>query len=188
MGLFYNLRLQAGRIRLRKLSSGLRRVSEEFSLDRVKRVGILWDASSEQDFQHISALNRKLSESGRTVEVIAWIPGKNVPDRLTGLTYVRFLRRSDLNWALFPVSDDARKFMETKYDLLIDINPSSLFQLSVIAGLSPAPMKVGPDTADRPEEAPYDIMIKAPGPFSIAAFLENAMHYLSLIKPPVVPA
>ena len=45
-------------------------------------------------------------------EVLAWIPGKSVPDRLTGLSYMKFLRKSDLNWAFFPVSEDARKFAE----------------------------------------------------------------------------
>ncbi|MCK7531565.1 MAG: hypothetical protein MZV63_11290 [Marinilabiliales bacterium] len=72
---------------------------QDFSLEKVKKVGILWDASFENDFQHLAALNRQLSESGRSVEVMAWIPGKSVPDRLTGLTYMKFLRTTDLNWA-----------------------------------------------------------------------------------------
>lgn len=184
MGLMVNLRLKAGRMMLHRRLTALRRMKQDFSLDAVKKVGILWDASFENDFQHLAALNRQLSEAGKTVEVIAWIPGKSVPDRLTGLTYMKFLRKSDLNWAFFPVSDDARKFIEAKYDLLIDINPSSLFQLSALVALSPASMKVGPDMNGEPENTPYDLMIKAPKPFSISFFLEQAMHYLSLIGSP----
>jgi hypothetical protein len=184
MGLFYNLRLKAGSMMLQRRLSALRRMKQDFSFDRVKKVGILWDASFENDFQHLASLNRQLSESGRSIEVVAWIPGRVVPDRLTGLTYMRFLRKNDLNWALLPVSDDARKFAETKYDLLIDINPSSLFQLSALAALSPAPMKVGPDITDKPEETPYDLMIRTSKPFSIAQFIDQAMHYLSIIGSP----
>ncbi len=185
MGIFYNLRLAAGTVRLRRQRAELRRVAVSFCLDNVQRVGILWDGSYEHDFQHISALKRQLTDSGRSVEVIVWIPGKSVPDKLTGLSYLKFLRRSDLKWNLFPVSDDVQRFMNTSYDLLIDINPAALFQLQVIAGLSPSPMKVGPDLSANPESAPYDLMIKAPGQFSTALFLENVMHYLALIKPPV---
>lgn len=184
MGLIVNLRLKAGRMMLHRRLEARKRMKQDFSLDRVKKIGILWDASFENDFQHLAALNRQLSEGGKNVEVFAWIPGKVVPDRLTGLSYMRFLRKSDLNWAFFPVSEDARKFLETRHDLLIDINPSSLFQLSAIATLSSAPMKVGPDMNGEPEKSPYDLMIKAPKPFSVAFFIEQAMHYLSLIGSP----
>ena len=184
MGFFVNLRLKAGRMMLYRRLAALRRMKQDFNLDRVRKIGILWDASFENDFQYLAALNRQLSETGKSVEVIAWIPGKIVPDRLTGLSYMKFLRKTDLNWAFFPVSDDAKKFLETKYDLLIDVNPSSLFQLSALAALSAAPMKVGPDLTDEPENTPYDLMIRAPKPFSIAFFIDQAMHYLSLIGSP----
>ena len=184
MGLLYNLRLKAGRMMLQRRLGSLRRMRQDFSLDRVTKVGILWDASLENDFQHLAVLTRKLSEAGKSVEVLAWIPGKVVPDRLTGLSYMKFLRQSDLSWTFLPVSEDAKKFLETKYDLLIDINPSSLFPLNAMVSLSSAPMKVGPDITDRPENTPYDLMIKAPKPFSIAHFLEQVMHYLSLIGSP----
>ncbi len=184
MGLFVNLRSKAGRLMLHRRLETLKRMKQDFNFDSVRKIGILWDASFENDFQHLATLNRRLSEAGKSIEVIAWIPGKTVPDRLTGLSYMKFLRKSDLNWAFFPVSDDARKFTETKFDLLIDINPTSLFPLTALAALSPATMKVGPDITDEPDKTPYDLMIRAPKPFSIAFFLDQAMHYLSLIGNP----
>ena len=184
MELFYNLRLRAGRMMLHRRLSDLRRIKQDFDFERVKKVGILWDASFEKDFPHLAALNRQLTEMGKSVEVMTWIPGKNVPDRLTGLTYMRFLRKTDLNWAFIPVSDDARKFLSTKFDLIIDINPSSLFQLTSIVALSQARMRVGPDITDEPENTPYDLMIRPEKPFSIARFIEQAMHYMSVISSP----
>jgi len=107
-----------------------------------------------------------------------------VPDRLTGLSYMKFLKKEDLNWAFIPVSGDAKEFISSKFDLIIDINPASLFQLMYITSLSVAPMKVGPDISAEPEKAPYDLMIKTSPPFSIAHFLEQAMHYLTMISGP----
>ena len=94
MGLVVNMRLKAGRMMLNRRLTALRRMKQDFSLDRVRKIGILWDASFENDFQHLAALNRQFSENGKSVEVIAWIPGKSVPDRLTGLSYMKFLRKN----------------------------------------------------------------------------------------------
>ncbi len=184
MAFFKTLRRKAGSYMLHQRLTGVRRIRQDFSLEKVKKVGILWDASFENDFQDLAALNRQLSESGRSVEVMAWIPGKNVPDRLTGLSYMKFLRAKDLNWAYIPVSEDAKKFIETRFDLIIDINPSSVFQLLYLAGLSAAPMKVGPDVTEEPEKAPYDMMIRTKKPFSISLFIEQTMLYLSMISSP----
>ncbi len=188
MELFYNLRLKAGRVMLRRRLSGLKRTKQDFNFEMVKKVGILWDASFENDFQHLTALIRRLTDTGKSVEVMAWIPGKNVPDKLTGLSYMKYLRKTDLSWAFFPISEDAKKFISTKFDLVIDINPSALFQLTSIVALSPAVMKVGPDITDEPERTPYDLMIKPAKPFSIASFIDQAVHYVSMIGTPVARA
>lgn len=184
MELFRNLRLKAGRMILKKRVSSVRRMQHGFDLEKVKKVGILWDATYEKDFQHLAALNRQLNDMDKSVEVLAWIPGKSVPDRLTGLTYMKFIRKGDLNWAFIPSSEDTSKFMTTKFDLLIDINPSALFQLLYIVSVSPALMKTGPHISARPEESPYDFMIKTEKPFSIKFFLEQTMHYLAMISTP----
>lgn len=184
MELFNNLRLKAGRYMLQRRLSAVRRMHQDFNLEKVKKVGILWDATFENDFQHLAALNRQLSDMGKSVEVMTWIPDKIVPDRLTGLTYMKFLRQTDLNWAFIPVSEDAKKFIANSFDLIIDINPSSVFQLNCLVALSAAPMKVGPDVTEEPEKTPYDMMIRTPKPFSIAVFLEQTMLYLSMISNP----
>ncbi|MBE0668150.1 MAG: hypothetical protein IH593_10850 [Bacteroidales bacterium] len=184
MELLKNLRLKAGRYMLHRQLSSVRRMHQDFNREKVRKIGILWDATYENDFQHLAALNRRLSDMGKSVEVMAWIPGRIVPDRLTGLTYMKFLRKTDLNWAFIPVSEDAKKFIANSFDLIIDINPSSVFHLSCLVALSAAPMKVGPDVTEEPEKTPYDMMIRTPKPFSIAAFIEQAMIYLSMISSP----
>ena len=184
MELFGSLRQKAGRMILRNRLSSVRRLQPGFDIEKVKKVGILWDATFEKDFQHLAALNRQLIEMDKSVEVLTWVPGKSVPDRLTGLSYMKFLKKEDLNWVFIPTSGDAKEFINSKFDLIIDINPSSLFQLMYITSMSAAPMKVGPDISDEPEKKPYDLMIKTARPFSIAFFLEQAMYYLTMISGP----
>ncbi len=76
MALLNNLRLKAGRHMLQKRLSTVRRMHQDFNLEKVKKIGILWDAAFENDFHHLAALNRQLAEMGKSVEVMAWIPGK----------------------------------------------------------------------------------------------------------------
>ncbi len=182
MELFRKTRLKGGLTILRKRSAATKRNGNSFSFAKAVRIGILWDATHENSFIALSAFIKKMTETGKRVEVLAWIPGKEVPDRLTGLSYMKFLRTKDLGLTYIPKSADARAFMERKLDLLIDINPARVFPLTYIATLSNSPMKVGVDISSDSEQAPYDLMIQAGRVPDIAAFLEQAVHYLSLIN------
>lgn len=184
MELLKKIRLRIGRSVLHSRSGSVIRLKQKFDLEKVARIGIVWDSSNEEDLKHIAALSRKMSETGKSVEVLTWIPGKTVPDRLTGLTNMKFLRRTDLNWNFLPSSADAKAFIDQRFDLLIDINPSAVFPLLCVSTLSPSPMKVGPDVNGNSHELPYDLMIQAGHPFNTAQFIEQALIYLSMISNP----
>lgn len=182
MELFKNIRLNNGRSVLRKRSASVRRSGSDFNFIRAVKVGILWDATNESGYQAISSFVKKMADTGKRVEVLAWIPGKDVSDRLTGVTYLKFLRTQDLSFNFIPSSADARLFIEKKFDILIDINPARVFPLTYIATLSNSPMKVGVDIRSDSENAPYDFMIQSGGVLDVTAFLDQAVHYLSLIN------
>ena len=182
MELFKNIRLRVGRSVLSSRASSIRRLKQDFDFNKVSRIGIIWDSTNEDDIKHIASFNRQMTEKGKTVEVLTWIPGKAVSDRLTGLSYMRFMKKSDLSWTFIPSSQDAEKFTTTKYDLLIDINPSSIFPMTYISTVSPSPMKVGPDISGDTEKLPYDLMIQAGHPFNTALFLEQVLIYLAMIS------
>lgn len=184
MELLSTLRQNIGRSILRRRRSSFSRIKPKFDFESTKSIGVLWDASSENDLPDITAMTRKMTELGKTVEVLAWIPGKTVPDRLTGLTYMKFLKKTDLNLFFIPKSEDYMLFAEKKFDLLIGINPLRVFPLSFIATVSPAPMKAGTDDSKEPENEPYDLMIQTGSPFNTADFLEQIFHYLNLINSP----
>lgn len=184
MELLQKIRSTIGGVILDRRASAVKRLKQNFGFDRVKRIGIAWDATKIDDFIHVAALHRKMTEMGKTVEVLAWIPDNIVPDRLTGLAYMRFLRKSDLNWLLIPKSEDSRQFMETKFDLLIGINPLHIFPLTYLTTLSPSMIKAGPDVYENTENEPYDLMIQSGRQFNTAVFLEQLLHYLSMINNP----
>jgi hypothetical protein len=182
MELFKNIRLKIGQSTLKSRSSSIKRAVKNFDFSKAAQIGILWDATSDSGINVIAAFIKRMTESGKQTEVLAYIPGKDVSDRLTGLTHMRFLRSSDLSFAFIPVSDDAKDFMKKKYDVLIDINPSRIFPLTYIATLSNSLIRVGIDNNSDQENSPYDLMIQTGRVPDIGAFLEQAVHYLSLIN------
>jgi len=182
MELLKNIRLKVGMSVLHSRASSVRRLKQNFDFNKVSRIGVIWDAAKEDDVRHVAAFNRQMADKGKTVEVLTWVPGKVVSDRLTGLSNMRFLKKTDLNWTYIPTSEDAEKFINTKYDLLIDINPFSVFPMTYIATLSSSPMKVGPDISGDSNKLPYDLMIQAGHPFNTANFLEQVLVYLLMIS------
>ena len=185
MKLFKNFRLNLGQSALRNRSGSVKRAANKFDYATASQIGILWDATSDSGLNVISSFIKKMNETGKHTEVLAYIPGKEVSDRLTGLSYMKFLRPNDLSFTFIPVSDDAREFMKKKYDILIDINPSRVFPLTYIATLSNALIRVGVDNNTDKEDAPYELMIQTGRTPDIAAFLDQAVHYLSQINNPV---
>ncbi len=184
MEILKSIRLRVGNSILHSRSTSVRRLKQNFDFKKVARIGVLWDSSDEDDLKHIATFNRQMTESGKTVEVLSWVPGKTVSNRLTGLTYMKFLKKTDLGWTFIPKSEDATKFISTKYDLLIDINPKSVFPLKFISALSLSPMKVGPDITGESHDSPYDLMIQAGHPFDTAVFIEQVLIYLLMISNP----
>jgi hypothetical protein len=182
MELFKNIRQNLGQAALKSRSGSIKRGVKNFDFSTAKQIGILWDASNESGLSIITSFIKKMSESGKHTEVLAYIPGKEVSDRLTGLTYMKFLRSSDLSFTYTPVSDDAKAFMKKKFDVLIDINPSRVFALTYIVTLSSSLIRVGVDNNSDQEDSPYDLMIQTGKAPDIGAFLDQAVHYLSLIN------
>lgn len=184
MEIFKQIRLKFGRSILQSRSASVKRLKQNFDYNKVTRIGVIWDSTNEDDIKHIAAFNRKMAEEGKNVEVLTWIPGKMVSDRLTGLSYMKFFKKTDLNWTFIPSSEDTDKFAEKKFDLLIDINPSGMFPLTYLSTVSPAAMKVGPDAEGDSNNSPYDLMIQAGHPFNTALFLEQVLIYLVMISNP----
>jgi len=182
MELFKNIRQNLGKAALKSRSGSVKRTVQKFDFSTAKQIGILWDATNESGLAVITSFIKKMAESGKHTEVLAFIPGKEVSDRLTGLTSMKFLRSSDLSFTYTPVSDDAKAFMKKKFDVLIDINPLRIFPLTYIVTLSSSLIRVGIDNNSDQEESPYDLMIQTGKTPDIGEFLDQAVHYLSLIN------
>lgn len=181
MELFRNFRLNRGKSVLRTKLARMKRVKFKGNINTAKTIGIVWDASNPNEFAILSGFHQKMHERNIEVKIIGFFPGKNLPDRFTAVRYLTCLKTEDLNFFYRPVSGEANSFINTRFDILIDINFKKLFPLQYLSSLSASGFKVG--IFDNGfDNSSFDLMIELNKNSDVENYLLQAVHYLEMIN------
>lgn len=181
MELLENIRFKIGNLILSKRIANTRRKVFYSNIGQIKKIGVVWDASKTQDFSSLSKFYQRMHERNIDVKVLGYYPGKELPNQYTAIRYLSCIRRKEVNLFYVPVSTETDVFINTKFDVLIDINFEKLFPLFYITSMSSASFKVGlfdPQSG----ESTFDLMIELKKPVRIENYLEQVIHYLEMIK------
>jgi len=181
MELFRKVRLRIGEFILRNKVAGTKRKKYYSSIDQVKKIGIVWDASKTDDFASVTRFCQKMNENKTDVKVMGYFPGNNLPNQYTAVRYLSVIKNEELNIFYHPVSAECKSFINMRYDVLIDLNFTKLSPLQYISSLSNAALKVGifePGT----KNAPFDLMMELKKPVNVDDYLDQVMHYLGIIN------
>jgi len=122
-----------------------------------------------------------MQERNIEVRVMGYFQGKELPDKYTAVRYLSLIRRNGLNFFYHPVSTESSAFLNTRFDILIDINFKKLLPLKYISALSNSGLKVGlfeKETA----EPPFDLMMEIKYPVDIDNYLSQIVQYLEMIN------
>ena len=181
MELFENIRFKIGNIILSKRLANTRRKLFYSNISQIKKIGVVWDASKTQDFSSLSKFYQRMHERSIDVKVLGYYPGKELPNQYTAIRYLSCIRRKEVNLFYIPVSTETDVFINTKFDVLIDINFEKVFPLFYITSMSSASFKVGLFDSQSGEST-FDLMIELKNPVRIDNYLEQVIHYLEMIK------
>lgn len=165
----------------KELASNPRTVEPfKFSFDRIKTVGILFDASNVEDFELVKRYVVFLREHTKKVKVMGFFSAKEIP----ALTYSKleydFFTSKEINWLGKPTTHLIDNFINEEYDLLIDLNIHDHFALKYIAALSKAKFKVGKYKEE--DESIYDMMIDADNTQTLKYFLRQIDTYITMLN------
>lgn len=181
MELFRKIRLKLGFMILSKRKPGITRKVFYSSIDHVKKILIVWDASRPDEFQTLTGFYNKMQERGIKTDILAYYPGDILPDQYTAIRYLTCIRKNELNSFFIPKLKEAGKFIETPYDVLIEINFNRIFPLHYISTLSAAGFKVGL-SGTNPCHSPFDLMMDLKPPLSTGEYLDQVLNYLEMIN------
>jgi hypothetical protein len=181
MELFRNTRLKIGNsILLRKVARIRRKISYS-GFDKVKTIGLVWDASATVDFPSISRFYQKMHDRGTDVRVIAYYPEKELPDRYTAIRFLTCIKKDETSFFYLPSSREVDTFIRSSFDVLIDLNFTSELPLSYITTLSLASFKVGLTGSYLGHET-FDLMMELKKPVQVENYLNEIIRYLEMIK------
>jgi len=181
MELFRNVRLKIGHSILTKKIARTKRKVNYSNIDSVKKIGIVWDSSKLDEFASLSRFHQKMQERNIEVRILGYFPGKDLPDKYTAVRYLTCIRKTEINLFYHPVSSEAAACLNTRFDILIDINFKKLLPLKYISSLSDAGLKVGLFETEK-TDAPFDLMMELKYPVDIENYLNQIIQYLEMIK------
>ena len=157
--------------KLKKLS--VARVSK--NLDTAKRIGILFDASRPENQVFVNNYRKSLINRRKRVEMLGYFDDKRVHKNVI----FRYYTNKDISWFWIPKNRDVEHFLETKYDILINLFLEPKPHFEYISAMSQASMRIGPFHEDR--EHCYDLMINNPKNQDMKTYVDQIYHYLNLI-------
>jgi len=155
-------------------------VSHKFNFDRIKTVGMLFDASNPEDFELVKRYVVYLREHAKKVKVMGYFSAKQIPSLTYSKLEYDFFSSKEINWLGKPTTPIIDNFINEEYDLLIDLNIHDHFPLKYITALSQAKFKVG--KYKETDEPIYDMMIDADNTQTLKYFLRQVDTYIVMLN------
>ncbi|MGE5383489.1 MAG: DUF6913 domain-containing protein [Omnitrophica WOR_2 bacterium] len=180
MSFIKNIRIYLGK---RSLNNELRKMSRTkipVNLTNANSIGIIYLLSSEEEYNRVSLFTKNMQEQGKKVTVIGLYHYNRIPVfYIPKLSYDLLLPR-DVDFFFKPSAPFVERFIESDFDMLIDLSSPENFTLHYIATLSKAHFKIGRKIDDRP--LPYDLMINTGSEVQSQELIDQIVHYTANLE------
>ena len=137
------------------------------SLNNAKSAGILWLCDDQVAYKALASILKEMNISTKGFcfsEQPISIKGESV------------FSKQDFNWLGLPKSEQANEFVDTKFDLLIDISMAESKEAQAIRALSMAKFKAGWSQA---KPSYFDLQIDVSKRQEPSFLAEQIVHYLN---------
>lgn len=180
MGFIKNIRIFFGRRFLKKEATRLQRRQKAINLEAARDIGILFNMTSEADYDRVSRFSRELVTVGKKVQVIGLYKYRKLPPYYAQKLAYDLIQPFNLDIFYRPRAEFVTKFIEHEFDMLIDLGAPADFPLNYIATLSKAGFKLGRSSGE--EGLPYDLTIETEELIESDELIRQLIHYTSAFK------
>lgn len=152
----------------------------DFKFDKVKSIGIIFDNNSKNVNSLIDNLSKEFKGKSGIISffLLAYnVEDKNRPDQI-GIPTV-YLTDKELNWYGMPKFKDAENFLDTQFDLLINLASNDTWAIKFTSLLSKAKFKVG-QYSDNSNI--YDFMVNTSADTNSSQLHQLIIDYLKIIN------
>ncbi len=129
--------------RLDAMYAGRERIVKSCGLSAAEKIGILYEASEQRQFDIVRRLMQVLQTKIPYVRSLGFVDSKELADfHIQPLEYSFFCRR-DLNWYGLPSELAVSEFVNAGFDILLCLNIEEKIPLTYVMAASDAGFKVG---------------------------------------------
>jgi hypothetical protein len=174
---------------LRKGIASLSRNKKLVNINTASSVGILFELTEESVYYSVQKYFQQFQEKKIKVKALGFASNKLATNHFLPVLAVDFFSKKQVNWIYIPRAQCVQDFIDSDFDICINIASEKTFPLKYIAGLSKARLKVGAYSSDMPAKeykdlsSIYDIMLLAEEDHDQISFLNNIHEYLNMLNP-----
>lgn len=182
MSLIKNLRIAFGKRALRKEAARNSRIRRAVNLAEARDIGILFNMTSETEYDRVSRFARSLQEQGKKVQVIGFYKYRKLPPYYAQKLAYDIMQPQHLDPFYRPRAGFVTHFINHPFDILIYLGSANEFPLYYIAVLSRAGFKLGRMGEDEAGILPYDLMIETSQETDSEALIRHLIYYTSSFR------
>jgi hypothetical protein len=147
---------------------------------QARTIGILYDATSERHYEAVKQVVKDIRSQHKEVQALGYYNRRQLPRNRFAKLGLDFFTRKSVNWYMKPGNQIITNFINTEFDILINLNIEKCFPLKYISAKTHARFKIG--RYDRRNAPICDMMIQVEDGLPVAEFLGQVLHYLNLIN------
>ena len=180
MSVIQDIKNFAGNYALSQEVKSLRRNKMFLNLEEAKTIGIVFDATENENFELVKKYITYLKDLKKRVKAIGFFNMKGTPPMAYSKLEYDFFSLKDLSWNNIPNNIYVKNFIEDHFDILLDLNMKDSFPLKYISSLSRAKFKVG--KSSKWNSSIFDLMLDIDASKNLKYFLKNLDTYLFIIN------
>ncbi|MEI6059860.1 MAG: hypothetical protein WCR72_04080 [Bacteroidota bacterium] len=158
----------------------MNRKQKQINLESARTVALLYYLPDEGTYKAAESILSRLADLNLKVRVVCYTDLKLSPHYFIPKISQDIITVKDVNWRFQPQKLFVKEFINTEYDILIDLSLDDHLPLLFCAALSKAGLKVGRFQEDH--QLYYDLMIHTQAGETIESFATQVIHYLSRIN------
>jgi hypothetical protein len=156
-----------------------KRKKEVCNLESAKSIGILYDASSEEQINLVRPFVSFFFDLKKDVKALGFVNAKELSYCHVPKLQYDFFYKKDLNWYYKPQNYIIDNFIKKEHDILINLTDSSVIPIKYLVASSLAHFKIG--IYEENYEI-YDLMISLTDDRSQQKLMDEIKHYINLIN------
>jgi hypothetical protein len=156
------------------------RKQKPFNLNNARTLALLYYLPDETTYKLVETILTKFSDMNLKVSVVCYTDLKVFPHYFIPKISQDIIISKNVNWRFQPKNAFVKEFINTEFDILIDLSLAEYLPLLYCSALSKAGLKVGRYQEDY--QVFYDLLIHAGPDETIDSFATQVIHYLSRIN------